>query len=59
MLKTLLNKLRWDETMAIAAFAEVGDFWSIERAVKKEKKGRSNSVRSKRKIARGVLVHEN
>ena len=62
MLKTLFNKLRWDETMAVAAFAEAGDFRMMEQAVKKEKAGRANrrTVRKpERKSVRSVLVHEN
>ena len=36
MLKTLFNKLRWDETMAVAAFVEAEDFRMMEQAVKKK-----------------------
>ena len=62
MLKTLFNKLRWDETMAVAAFAEAGDFRMMEQAVKKKKQRRANrrTVRKpERKSVRSVLVHEN
>jgi hypothetical protein len=62
MLKTLFNKLRWDETMVVAAFAEAGDFRMMEQAVKKEKTGCANrrTVRKpERKSVRSVLVHEN
>jgi len=58
MLKNLLNKLRWEETMAVAAFAEAGDFGLIEKAVKREKKGRSRTARPKRKASSGILAHE-
>jgi|GEM_PF-1200314 len=59
MLKNLLNKLRWDETMVVVAFAEAGDFGLIEKAVKREKKGRARMARPKRKASRGILAHEN
>jgi len=59
MLKNLLNKLSWEETMAVAAFAEAGDFGIIEKALKREKKGRSRTARPKRKTTRGMLAHEN
>lgn len=62
MLKTLFNKLRWNETMAVAEFAEAGDFRMMEQAVKKEKAGLANrrTVRKpERKSVRSVLVHEN
>lgn len=62
MLKTLLNKLRWDEIMVVAAFAEAGDFGMMERTVKKEKAGsayRRTVRKSGRKSARGGLAHEN
>ncbi len=62
MLKKLLNKLAWDETMAVAAFAEAGDFRMMEQAVKKEKKGHANRKPARnpeRKPVRSVLVHEN
>lgn len=43
MLTKLLNKLgRWNETMAVAAFAEAGDFSMIEKAMAKDKKRMGN-----------------
>ena len=57
MLKNLLNKLRWDETMTIAAFAEAGYFGMIEKAIKHEKAGQGK-VRRQRRTGRRILVHE-
>ncbi|MBI5203576.1 MAG: hypothetical protein HZA11_01520 [Nitrospirae bacterium] len=39
MLTKLLNRLgKWSETMAVAAFAEAGDFTMMEKALAKDKK---------------------
>ncbi len=49
MLTKLLDRLgRWSETMAVAAFAEAGDFTMMERALSRDRKGRANSRKRSR-----------
>lgn len=49
MLTRLLNRLgKWNETMAVAAFAEAGDFSMMEKAMLRDRKGRANSGKRSR-----------
>ncbi|MFA4829985.1 MAG: hypothetical protein WC855_02700 [Thermodesulfovibrionales bacterium] len=54
MLTKLLNRLgKWNETMAVAAFAEAGDFSMIEKALSKDRKGAAN-LRKRNKMRRHI-----
>jgi len=55
MLTKLLNRLgKWSETMAVAAFAEAGDFSMIEKALSKDRKSAVTS-RKRSKMRKPTL----